>query len=96
MIVLDLPAEQQAIIEEKSHKERMTVEQYIIHKIMGSILSEKEKPLKNNVKKLKGIVKTDVQNYDEDSIFGFSKGDIEILGDIIAPTTTNAEWNACQ
>ncbi len=60
MIVLDLPAEQQAIIEEKSQKERMTVEQYIIHKIMGSILTEKEKPLKNNVKKLKGIVKTDV------------------------------------
>ncbi len=60
MIVLDLPAEQQAIIEEKSQKERMTVEQYIIHKILGSILSEKEKPFQNNVKKLKGIIKTDI------------------------------------
>ena len=33
---------------------------------------------------------------DKDSILGFSQGSIKILDDIIAPTTTDNDWDACQ
>lgn len=34
--------------------------------------------------------------HDTSDIFGFSQGDVQILGDIISPTTTDDDWNACQ
>ncbi len=42
MIILDLPIEQQTMIEQKSQQQQMTVEEYIISKIMGDVSMKKE------------------------------------------------------
>ena len=39
---------------------------------------------------------SDKAGADKDSILGFSQGSIKILDDIIAPTTTDNDCDACQ
>lgn len=57
MIVLELPPHKQAFLERQSQQAGMSVEQYIISKI----IPEDDVPFRNNIEKLKGIAKTDVK-----------------------------------
>ncbi len=65
MIILDLPIEQQTIIEQKSQQQQMTVEEYIISKILGDVSTTKEQPAEVHFTDLL----TQMPNVGEDSDF---------------------------
>lgn len=60
MIVLQLPPHKQAFLEQQSQQAGVSIEQYIISKIIPDD-GASEKPFENNISKLKGIVKTDIK-----------------------------------
>lgn len=67
--------------------------QALVNKAM---LGEKIAILKAGVEVANIIPSSNTKINNDDSIFGFTKGDVQILGDIVSPTTDDTEWDACQ